>query len=61
MKLALLQFEIEVVFSQLLQDLLHVVAMIGQVLGVNEDVIDVHYDEALEVLPEQLIHKSLEG
>lgn len=48
------------VFSQLLKDLLHVVVMFGQVLGVEEDVVDVDNDESVEKLLEHLINESLE-
>lgn len=58
-ELAFLQLEIELVFSQLLEDLRHVLAMFGQVPGVDQDV-DVDDDEAVEVLPEHLIHIPLE-
>lgn len=59
-ELTLLQFEVKMVFSQLLQDLLNVVAMVGQGPGVDKDVIYVHYDKAMEELTEHLIYKSLE-
>ena len=59
-ELALLQLDIEVVFSQLLQDLHQVLAMFGQVPGVDQDVVDVDDDEASEVLPEHLIHIAQE-
>lgn len=55
-ELSLLQLEIEVVFSQLLEDLCHVVAMFGQVPGVDQDIVE----EVLEALPEHLIHVALE-
>ncbi|XP_056104710.1 tripartite motif-containing protein 16-like protein [Rhinichthys klamathensis goyatoka] len=46
-ELALLQLEIEVVFSQLLEDLRHVLAMFGQVTGVDQNIVNVDDDEAL--------------
>ncbi len=48
------------VLTELLKDLLDVVAMVSQVLGVNEDVINIHYHTAMEELPEHLVHKFLE-
>ncbi len=48
------------VFSQLLKDLLHVVAVFGLVSGVNEDVVNIDDDELMEELPEHLIHEPLE-
>ncbi len=48
------------VLSELLKDLLDVLAMVGQVLGVNEDVINIHYHTTMEELPEHLVHKFLE-
>ncbi len=59
-ELALLQFEVKMVFSQFLKDLLHVVAMFSLVLGVDEDIINIDDDELMEELPEHLIHESLE-
>lgn len=41
-ELTLLQFDIQIVISQFLKDLFHVVAMFGQSLKVDEDVVDVH-------------------
>ncbi len=61
MELTFLQFKVEVVLSEPLEDLRHVVAMFGQVPGVYEDVVDVHYNETMEELPENLIHEALEG
>ncbi len=43
-----------------LKDLRIVVAMVGQVLGVDEYIIDVFNDEGVEELPEHLIHEFLE-
>ncbi len=34
------------------------VAMVGQVPGVNKDVIYVHYHRVVEELPEHLVHES---
>ncbi len=50
MELTFLQLEVEVMLSEPLEDLLHMVAMFGQVPGVYEDVVDVHYDETMEEL-----------
>ncbi len=47
------------VFPELFQDLRDVVAMFGQVPGLNQDVIDVHYDKSVEKLPEHLVHNPL--
>ncbi len=60
MEFTFLQFEVETVLSELLEDLRHVVTMFGQVPGVYEDVIDVHANEPMEELPEHLIHNGLE-
>ncbi len=46
--------------SELLKDLLDVLAMVGQVPGVNEDVVNINYHTAMEELPEHLIHEFLE-
>lgn len=35
--------------------------MFGQVLGVDHDIVDVYNEEAMEELPEHLIHESLEN
>ncbi len=59
-ELALLELQVEVVFPELSQNLRNVVVMFGQVLGVNQDVVDVHYDKLVENLLEHLIHKPLE-
>ncbi len=48
------------VLSELLKDLLDVLAMVGQVPGVNEDVVNIHNHKAMEELPEHLVHKFLE-
>ncbi len=45
---------------ELLEDLRNVVAMVGQVPGVNKDVVDIDYHRAVEELPEHLVHKLLE-
>ncbi len=36
------------------------VAMVGQVPGVDKDVVDVNYHKAVEELPEHLVHELLE-
>ncbi len=59
-ELTLLKLQVEMVFPEMLQDLLDVVVMFGQVLGVNQDVIDVKYDGAMKELPEHLVHEPLE-
>ncbi len=59
-ELTLLELQVEMVFPELFQDLRDVVAMFGQVPGVNQDVVDVHYDKSVEKLPEHLVHKPLE-
>ncbi len=56
MKWAFLSFEEEV---EMLKDLRNVVAMFGQVPRVDEDIIDVYQDEAMEVLSEHLVHEVL--
>ncbi len=60
MEFTFLQFEVETVLSELLEDLRHVVTMFGQVPGVYEDVIDVLANEPIEELPKHLIHNGLE-
>ncbi len=57
---ALLQFQVEMGLSEFLEDLLLIVAMFGQVLGVYEDIIDINDHEAVEELSVHLIHKALE-
>ncbi len=47
MEFIFLQFEVETVLSELLEDLRHVVTMFGQVPGVYGDVIDVHANEPM--------------
>ncbi len=59
MELTFLHLKVEVVLSEPLEDLCHVMAMFGQVPGVYEDVVNVHYNE-MEELPEHLIHEALE-
>ncbi len=44
---------------QTLKDLRNVVAMFGQAPRVDEDIIDVYHDEAMEVLSEHLVHEVL--
>ncbi len=48
------------VLSELLKDLLEVLAMVGQVPGVNEDVVNINYHTTMEEFPEHLVHKFLE-
>ncbi len=48
------------VLSELQKDLFDVLAMVGQVPGVNEDVVNINYHTAMEELPEYLVHKFLE-
>ncbi len=44
---------------QTLKDLCNMVAMFGQAPRVDEDIIDVYQDEAMEVLSEHLVHEVL--
>ncbi|XP_016397843.1 netrin receptor DCC-like, partial [Sinocyclocheilus rhinocerous] len=60
MELALLQLQVEVVLAKLPEDMLHVTAMVGQVPGVDEYIIDVDDYKVIEELPEHLVHKPLE-
>ncbi len=60
MELALLQLEVKMVLSQFMKDLLHVVAMFGQIQGVSEDVFNIDDDEPMEELPEHLIHEPFD-
>ncbi len=60
MELTFLQLQIEMVNSEPLKDLHHVVAMFGQVPGVYKDVVDVDNHELMEELPEHLVHEALE-
>ncbi len=46
--------------AEILKDLRNVVAMVGQVPGVNKDVVDIHNHKSVEELPEHLIHELLE-
>ncbi len=48
------------VLAEPLKDLLNMVAMVGQVPGVDEYIIDVDNHEGMEELPEQLVHEILE-
>lgn len=59
-ELGFLKFQIEVVLPELLEDLRYVVAMFGQVPGVYKDVINVDNHEAMQELPEHLVHEPLE-
>ncbi len=43
-ELEILQLEVKMVLSQFLKDLLHVVEMFGQVLGVNKDIVNIDSD-----------------
>ncbi len=60
MELALLQTEVQMVLAEPLKDLLNVVAMVSQVPGVDENIIDVDNHEVVEELPEHLVHEFLE-
>ncbi len=53
MKLAFLKLEVLVEMTELLKDLLNVVAMVAQVPGVDEDVVDMDYQK-------HLVHEFLE-
>ncbi len=59
MKWAFLSFEEEAELPQTLKGLRNVVAMFGQAPRVDEDIIGVYQDEAMEVLPEHLVHEVL--
>ncbi len=48
------------VLTETLKDLLNVLAMVGQVPGVDEYIIDVDNHEGMEELPEHLVHEFLE-
>lgn len=48
------------VHPQSLKHQSYMLTMVGLVLGVCQDVIDVDEDEVLEVLPEHLVHEALE-
>ncbi len=54
MELTLLKLQVEVVFPEFFQDLRDVVAMFGQVLGINKDVVDVHYNAIFHSSPTQI-------
>ncbi len=60
MEFAFLQLEEQMMLAELLEDLRNVAAMVGQVLGVKEDIIYVNDHELMEELPEHLVHESLE-
>ncbi len=60
MEFTFLQLEEQMMLAELLEDLRNVAAMVGQVLGVNEDIIYVNDHELMEELPEHLVHESLE-
>jgi len=55
-----LGFEEELEFSQALQDLRNVMAMVGHAPGVNQDVVDVDQYKFVEELPEHLMNEVLE-
>lgn len=55
-----LELQVQMEFSKFLKDLHHVVAMVGQVPGVNEDFVDTDDVETVEELPEDLVHESPE-
>ncbi len=59
-ELTFLQLQIELVISEPLEDLRNVVAKFGQVPGVDEVVVNIHYHELMEELPEHLVHETLE-
>ncbi len=59
-ELTFLELQTEMVFPDLFQDLRDVVAMFGQVPGVNQNVINVNCDDAMKELPENLVHEPLE-
>ncbi len=48
------------VLAEPLKDLLNVVVMVGQVPGVDENIIDVDNHKVVEELPEHLVHEFLE-
>ncbi len=60
MELAPLQLEVQKVLAEPLKDLRYMVAMVGQVPGVDEYIIDVDNDEGVEELSEHLVHEFLE-
>ncbi len=60
MELALLQLEVEMVLAEPLEDLCQVVVMVGRVLGVYENIIDIDDNEVVEELLEHLIYETLE-
>ncbi len=57
MEITLLQLEVQMVLTKPLENLLHVMVMVGQVPGVYEYIIDVKIHELME---EHLVHKTLE-
>lgn len=59
-ELTLLELQVQMELSKFLKDLHHVVAMVSQVPGVNEDFVDTDDDETVEELPENLVRESLE-
>ncbi len=48
------------ILSELLKDLLDILAMVGQIPRVNEDIINIKYHTAMVELPEHLFHEFLE-
>ncbi len=46
MEFTLLQFQVEMVLSEFLEELLNVVAMFGQIPGVYENIVDIDDHEA---------------
>lgn len=59
MEFTFLKFQVELELTEFLEDLRHLVPMLCQVPGVDQDVIDVNYDKVIEVLPELLVHETL--
>ncbi len=51
MELALLQLEVQMVLAEPLKDLRNMLAMVGQVPGVDEYIIDVDNEEGVEEFP----------
>ena len=60
-EIALLQLGVQLVFSQLVQYKSHVAAVVGEVLRVDEDIIEEDNDEGVQVGFQHGVHEVHEG
>jgi hypothetical protein len=61
MEFALLDFGVEFVISKSLKDLSNMLAMFFEVVGVDEDVVEVYHDESVDKMAKHRVNVSLES